>query len=482
MQLLTKALAFASLCSALLLASCQKDKIWTSREALLRFEMDTLSFDTVFTNMGSATKWFKVYNPYDKSIEISRIRLAGGSGSDFNLNIDGVNGYVSENIVLRPNDSLYIFATVRIDPTNGDAIRSDSILFELNGNTQAVQLQAYGWNAIYLGRIGDTTIYQNTNVTWSGNVPIVLFGWHVFENTTLNIAPNTHIYMYGGPTSRPAARAMLYIGDNSTIKVGVNGSFANPVIIRTHRLEEDFAEYTAHHDGIYLSRYSINNQIHNCIIRNAFDAVRVDSLAENGAVKLDMQNVFIYNVERSGILGRQGSLTARNCIIANSNKYDVVLIKGGQYDFTHCTFVNYATSSFTSRSEPVLSLRDYEMLTDAQGNQYAITADGAINFVNCIIYGNRGEELEAGQALGSTSQFNFTFDHCLIRRDTFSRGFQNCILNQDPKFKDIHGYNYSLDSTTSPAYNAGRATGVTVDILNQFRDANPDIGAYEWIP
>jgi hypothetical protein len=55
---------YISLCVAALfsLFSCQQpDEITTSSDARLEFELDTLRFDTVFTELGSATRYFKVY-------------------------------------------------------------------------------------------------------------------------------------------------------------------------------------------------------------------------------------------------------------------------------------------------------------------------------------------------------------------------------------------------------------------------------------
>jgi hypothetical protein len=472
-------LAFIVAISLLHLSACQKERIYTSSEAMLKFSVDTLSFDTVFTAQGSSTRWLKVYNPYNKAVSISSIRLAGGAASDFNINIDGVSATEQTEVLLRAGDSMYIFVAVRIDPSRGDAIRMDSIYFDINGNQQKVFLEAYGWNANYLGGIGDTTFYVNTVVTLSGTRPYVVAGWHIFENSTLRIEPGVKLYMYGGPTPRIAERALLYFGNNSTIEIGINGSFQNPVIIQTHRLEEDFQDFPYHHDGIYLTSGSKDNRIHNCIIRNATDAIRVDSLSVNSNPKLELKNVFIYNVERSAILARQGSITATNTIIANANKYDIVLLRGGDYNFTHCTFTNYATTSYLRRSQPILSLRDYEVLPD----ETVVTADGNATFTNCIIYGSRAEEIEVDRVLGSTANLNVVFDHCLIKKDTFSRYFQDCIFNEDPLFQDKDGYDYSLDSLTSPAYRVGRAAGIGLDILGVNRNGStPDLGAYEWQP
>ena len=47
----------------------------TNPNLRLSFSVDTLSFDTVFTNIGSATKSFMIYNHNDKPLLISNILL-----------------------------------------------------------------------------------------------------------------------------------------------------------------------------------------------------------------------------------------------------------------------------------------------------------------------------------------------------------------------------------------------------------------------
>jgi hypothetical protein len=49
---------------------------------------------------------------------------------------------------------------------------------------------------------------------------------------------------------------------------------------------------------------------------------------------------------------------------------------------------------------------------------------------------------------------------------------------------DINVFNSTIDqdftiSAESPALNAGKSTSITLDIIGNSRDNNPDIGAYE---
>ena len=139
---------WTALCGGLLLlftlAFCQKEKFTSDPADKLEFSTDTLRFDTVFTQLGSATRYFKIYNRHKESIRISRIFLEKGANSRYNLNIDGISGDDQENLEIAPNDSMYVFAEVTIDP-NDDAspfVVDENVLFETNGNVQKVVLEA----------------------------------------------------------------------------------------------------------------------------------------------------------------------------------------------------------------------------------------------------------------------------------------------------------------------------------------------------
>lgn len=464
-------------------SACTKENFLNTSGIELSFEKDTLRFDTVFTNMGTATRKFKVYNPYAEPVRISSIRLAGGTSSDFHINVDGKAGSYFEKIDIPAKDSIYIFANVRIDPNFGDALRTDSLLFETNGNTQKVILEAYGWNARYIGQRGYITRFTDVNFSLNPDTPYVFFGIVAFDsNSVLTIPAGTEVFMFGGPSTRPGDRALLYIGDNSSLKVNVGGNLNNPVEFKTHRLEADFQELPFQHGGIYLSRLSVNNQIHGCIIRNAVDGIIVDSLAVNHPIpKLELVNSMILNTDRSSILSRQGSIQATNSILSNSNQFGLIAIRGGFYNFKHCTLVNYGTNPFVGHSEATVNLRDYEILYDENGNEVGVNlSDIVADFKNCVIDGTKNEEVALSKYLNSSAVWTYGFENCLMKLDTLRTGVNNCILNQNPLFEDLETYLYAPDSIISPLVNRGLNLGIFGDIKGKPRDANPDIGAFEF--
>lgn len=138
--------------SVLIFSSCRKDNITTNPSDKLAFSTDTLTFDTVFTTLGSTTLYFTVHNPNSQKISISNMHLSGGENSIFRLNIDGQAINQASNVEIPANDSIYVFVAVTVDPNieNNPFVMYDSVLFETNGNLQSVTLQAWGQNANFI--------------------------------------------------------------------------------------------------------------------------------------------------------------------------------------------------------------------------------------------------------------------------------------------------------------------------------------------
>ncbi|MBH13969.1 MAG: hypothetical protein CMF37_13720, partial [Leeuwenhoekiella sp.] len=93
----------------LLLHSCRTDFEPSLSTGNLEFSRDTIFLDTVFSNIGSSTYSFKVYNRSNELISIPQVRLAQGENSQYRLNIDGIPGKTFENVELPAKDSIYVF-------------------------------------------------------------------------------------------------------------------------------------------------------------------------------------------------------------------------------------------------------------------------------------------------------------------------------------------------------------------------------------
>ena len=105
---------FTILISALILlislVSCEADKISTDTSLMLKFSSDTVSFDTIFTEQGSATYKLKVYNPSKNRVLIESITL--NEAENYRMNVSGISADVVNNTYLNAQDSLMIFIQV----------------------------------------------------------------------------------------------------------------------------------------------------------------------------------------------------------------------------------------------------------------------------------------------------------------------------------------------------------------------------------
>lgn len=463
----------------------------------LQFSTDTLTFDTVFTAVGSATRSFKVINASDQRIRIDRITLAGGSNSNFRLNVDGLPLQTSlTGIEIPAQDSIYVFAEVTVDPNNDQTpfIIYDEVQFSLNGQEQRVTLEAWGQNAIYVGSKGGLAALNcttNPNPRWTADLPYVIYGI-LFVDCELTLDPGTRVYIHGGLVDADSFYyndGILFMLENGSLRI--NGTPDNPVIIQGDRLEAGFSEQPGQWAGIRFGAGSRNNSLNHAIIKNAIVGVRVDSTAE-----LEMRNTTIHNTQSSNVLGyHAGKIWAENCLFFSSNAGNNVQLEyGGQYDFRHCTLATLAEAQGISHSAPVLRMGNFICTSDALGcPDYAVNTLDA-QFRNCIIYGSRRTEIALSERDPGTGQFNYTLDHCLIKVDSTEEdnapifaNCTNCLANQDPLFVSVTQLDYQLD-TLSPADGAGtpllsRFTSqrIALDLLERPRSSTaPDLGCYEY--
>lgn len=470
---------------------CQKEKFTSSADDKLEFSTDTLRFDTVFTQLGSATRILKVYNPHKKSIRISKIYLENGTASRFNLNVDGISGDSQEGLEIAPNDSMYVFAEVTINPNdqNSPFVLSENLVFETNGNTQKVVLEAWGQNAVYLpSRFGAGGVAgygcNGGEWVWDDPRPYVIYGILVIDSCTVRIPAGAHVYVHGGLGKIVTDTAVYRYNDGFIAfqgigKLIVDGTKEKPVIIESDRLEAEFDEDPGQWTGIWLQAGTTGHQLEHCIIRNSVIGVRVDSAAE-----LTLRNTQIYNTGSSGLIGIHAKITAENCLFHSNTGYSVQLEYGGDYNFTYCTAASYGVDGEALKMGNALCLDagciDYEL--------YPLKA----RFQNCIFFGSRADQISLFDRLDDGSQFDYQFKNCVVRvRDLikptaypdFLDHCQPCINadSQDTIFLDVNKRNFRLDSLHSIANRyAVPVAGVEKDLDGKQRDATmPDAGCYE---
>lgn len=481
MNLLKSLLFFTIPVIILISASCKKDKLLNDSSASIDFSTDSVLFDTVFKYAGSTTKKFKIYNNHRQPILISSIQLAGGKGSAYRINVDGISSYEFTNVEVPSKDSLFIFVQVTVNPSqNAPLLIKDSIIFLTNGNLQDVKLTAIGQD-VYLhkpdhfqitgypysiiGREGHDTILPNDK-------PHLFFGYAVIDSDCkLTLQAGTRLYFHN--------KAVLWVYDKGTLIV--QGTYKNEVVFQGDRLENDYKDMPGQWGKIWLSQGSLNNRIDWAIIKNATVGIQVDSVTTPNAPTLKLSNTIIKNMQSVAIWGLDARIWSYNCVFANCGECTAAFQLGGIYRFEHCTFTNYWSQK--QRTKPLLILNNYY---DANGIQFIRNLDSAY-FGNCILQGDLEEEIGLDSSLFG-GKFSYKFDHCILKTARVVSNtayYKNIYKNGDAAFKDVKTNNYHLTST-SVGIDKGYSTPLTTDLENKARPnistSLPDLGAYEFYP
>jgi hypothetical protein len=459
-----KAIPILILSVVLLLTACKKDSFITSSDARISTTTDKLKFDTVFTAVGSITQFFKIVNENDRKLRLTSVKLMGGSASAFKMNVDGIATTEASNIEIEANDSVYVFVQVNVNPGAGNLpfIIQDSIQISYNGNTSKVQLEAWGQNAHFFR---DKEIIADE--TWVNDLPYVLLGYlRVNANKKLTIDKGCRIYVH--------ADAPLIV--EGTLHVNGLKDSIDRVYFSGDRLDEPYRNYPASWPGIYFSATSQDNILTYAVLKNSYQSIAVQDPSPNANPKVTLNECIIDNSYDAGIIASNSSISARNCLISNCGK-NIALIKGGTYNFTHCTVASYSNPYILHR-DPVLQVRNFDA-TNATEN---LTAD----FRNCIFWGENGiveDEVVVDKA--GTKPFSVRFDFVLWKVLTAPSNItSNQIINdQKPLFDTIdvsdRHYDFHLKDD-SPAKNKGADFGVITDLDGKPRPVGaPDLGCFE---
>lgn len=465
------------------LSSCKKEQFNT--KSSISFSNDTLTFDTVFTTLGSTTRFFTIRNTEKQPLKISSIKLAGGASSSYRINVDGDAGTEFANIEIPSKDSIYVFVEVTVDPNaaNLPFVLMDSVQVLTNGIDQQVILQAYGQNAHFYD--GDTIC----NEVWNNDLPHVILNYVVVkEGCSLTINQGCNVYFGGGA-------AMIVEGDLSI--QGMDTS--NMVTFRGIRLDKDIAnrpydDFPGQYSGLFFLRGSTGN-IQYLKMRNSAYGINVgnikttDNDADNiqrlkdmklaNAPVVTIENSKIYNHAFYGIFGFLGKINAKNVLVYNCGKNVVGLYNGGEYSFINCTFYTRGTAYISHAQEPLFYMNNYFTYDISQPALYADSSKA--DFINCILYGTLNEEIVLEEAAANPNKINISFNHTVLKTKLNLSGtiFSNCS-SDDPQFFDVFKSNFKLKGT-SPCIDFSTIPFTTTDIDGfSITGSKRDCGAYEF--
>lgn len=451
------------------LTGCISDSFTTSPSDILTFSADTVSFDTVFTDLGTPTARLKVYNKAKKSVNISRISFADPQ-SAFTLNVDGQSGREFTDVEIRGGDSIFVFIECYIpeQSQNTPQLVEDRLRFVTNGVTQDVTVEAWGQNVT---RLRGLTV--DTDLTLTAEMPYVVFdSLTVAPGATLRIEPGANLLFHDG--------ASLDIR-GTIIAEGAPGRMIN---MRGDRLDNvlpgvGYDILAGQWEGMRIAPESFGNRLEYVDMRSTKTGLTVDSCADLSRQKLLLVNSWLHNSQGNALESAYAWVDAYGCVFSEAGG-SAARLTGGRHEMVQCTFSNYYL--FTYPTEPLLWLG--HCLPEAlAGDPGQPLMEGA--FRNCILYGLPAD-INEGDLTGS----NVFLEYCSLKSPgEDDANFLNCLWDTDPLFltvREDYYFNYHVEAG-SPVVGAGNPAFVTplcatdmdgADRLAVSPDGRPTLGAY----
>lgn len=443
----------------LTIPSCTKETFTTTGN--LNFSLDTLVFDTVFTTIGSTTEQFKIYNNNSKSIIIDEVELMGGESSPFRLNLDGVPGISHQDISILESDSLFMFVEVTLDVNNQNSplVIEDSIRFRTNGQDQYVNLAVWGQDAYF-------HYQEEVQGTWTSDKPHVIYGYSLVDSAqSLTIDAGTQVHLH--------KNAVLYVYKSTLL---VNGFLDNEVVFQGDRLEALYDDVPGQYYGIYFNQAE-PSIIDYAIIKNGTSGLHIYGEGDNpGSYAVTVKNTRIFNHSSYGIFLFDGaSLKGENLVISKNGFHALLVLKEARFNFNHCNFLGYGAAQ-----SPAIGIRNYYDDPSLVSN----IEEGVL--YNSILSGNIESEIVLDTILTPSTTLNLDIQNCFIQANEIytESFFTNCLWRVGlddlyrPQFNDIGIGDFGF-TENSPLQGAGFGTSVITDILGNFRNNPPDIGAIE---
>lgn len=472
----------------LIFHACQRDDYYTGPDIQLSFSTDTLRFDTVFTTIGSATRFVKIYNPRTEPV-LADFKLENKSNGVFRFNADGLKGPEVKNIEIGSRDSVYIFVEATINPdlplSASPFIIEDVINISINGNQQKLYLEAFGQNANYIPAAnskGSLALLSCNlgSVRWDDPKPYVIYGVLYVDSCNVVIPAGTKVYIHGGVIRRDSLvyeeGLLIFLKDGT---LTAEGTPQLPIIFQGDRLEQAFQNQSGQWVGIVLTPGSKGHEMRYTTIKNSIIGVQADS-----ASNLRLEGCRIFNTSASGLIGRHAEIYAENCLFYNNGGNGIQLTYGGRYTFNYCT-----VASFSGRQEALVA-------TDFFCRDIFCTGGRRLNALqlestNSIYTGNDKDEITLIRRGAQIDDFQYIFRNCLVKvadllkPESFPDFFNQCtpcenLRGNERLFRDRSKEDFSLDSMSVALGKAIHLPQIITDIEGKNRKAqNPDPGCLE---
>lgn len=452
---------------ACLLIGCKEYQVSNDPSLRLTFSCDTLSFDTVFTDQGSATAQVMVYNRNKNAVVIDQVWV---EGFFFQVNVDGEADLNKiTHLQINGGDSAFVFIRVAIDPQkqNNPVLISEKLHFHLQaGASQQVVLEAYGQDVTRIRSKSGRTDFASYHFT--KKKPYLIYDTVVIGHATIDAG--ARLYMHQGA-------GMYVVGDMTT-----KGTKDAPVVIQPDRLDKlfDSVPYlfaSGGWNGIYLQATdSQHYDLQYTDILSGNVGLYCISDRKDNMPLLTMNGCRIHNHAAYGLVLLNVNAKVVNSEISNCASY-CVYCQGGTHDFIHTTIASY----FGQTNVRIQSTGKEDVAAVYVHNLSKETPQTVTSFYNSIICGPREKELVL--ATPFEQYYPGTIKGSWIGQDTTEHVFRNTFY----KYKEYVYYDFRLDSL-SPAIGIGDsiiAASYREDRNGEKRfgeGIKPDAGCYQYLP
>lgn len=461
--------------SILGIASCSDDESFSSSpQYVLSFSADTVSLDTVFSNVPTTTRTFWVYNHSNEGLRCSKVALENGNQTGFRVNVDGTylgqaTGFQTGDVEIRKGDSIRVFVELTSGAQNTEVPNKveDNLVFSLeSGVQQKVNLNAWSWDAVMLR---NAVIPTGKDSLLAGKKPIVVYGDMVVDSLA---------------TLRIGAGTSLYFHENAGLKVygtlKVEGEMGNEVVLRGDRLDRmfDYLPYDrtpGRWQGIHLMPSSYDNVIQYADIHSAYTGIKVDS-SDISREKLLLRNATVHNSQGDGIYFDAAKARLENCQLTNALGH-CLYVHGGDVEINQCTIAQFYP--FDAMRQSAIGMMAPMARLDVR---------------NTLVTGYADDEVVWTPLEGK--EMNFLFDHCVLRTEKMqtedSLKFMNIVyedMEDTLRFGKKHflsideenlSYDFRLSVKSAAIGIADPSTALPLDRngIKRKEDA-PDAGCYQ---
>jgi hypothetical protein len=423
-----------------LVSGCRKQQFGNGQ---VSFSTDTLTFDTVFTSLGSITRSFKVFNTSSKAIRIADMRLMHLVGNQFRINVDGMTGDHFTDVEIPAKDSIYVFVEVTVDPNNVATpfVIIDDVSFLVNGDASIVHLQAFGQNAHF--HYGEEI--SSGTVNWTNDLPHVVIskgsvpGVFVSCGADLSIGAGCKVFFAGN--------SAIFVEGHLSAKAN---SWTDSIVFQGARLESYYQDQPGQWFGIVFLRDTASGSCASsglfeyCVVNESSYGIYAGAGLTNdlskyqgsgGRPQLVINNTIVKNSQFNAVYGFNAEITATNSIFHTAGEHLMKFGLGGVYNFTHCTMFN-GGSRFISHEKEALLLSNF--VSDGVN---AFPTPLQTTFANCVLYGSLENEISFNNYSDDPlMEFDVAFHYSDVKakEDSFNMFTtnDNVLINQDPRFKN----------------------------------------------